>query len=82
VCAPVHDAALICAPLDRLDDDVAAMRACMAEASRAVLSGYELGTDAAVVRYSDRYSDKRGTRMWAEVTSLIEQITVSKRKAV
>ena len=26
VCAPVHDAVLICAPLDRLDSDVAAMR--------------------------------------------------------
>ena len=25
VCAPVHDAVLICAPLDRLDDDVAGM---------------------------------------------------------
>jgi hypothetical protein len=25
-CAPVHDAILICAPLDRLDDDVAGMR--------------------------------------------------------
>ena len=24
VCAPVHDAVLICAPLDRLEDDVAA----------------------------------------------------------
>ena len=30
VCAPVHDAVLICAPLDRLDDEVARMRACMA----------------------------------------------------
>ena len=30
VCAPVHDAFLICAPLDRLDADIAAMRAAMA----------------------------------------------------
>jgi hypothetical protein len=82
VCAPVHDAVLICAPLDRLDDDIAGMRACMAEASRAVLGGFELGTDATVVRYPDRYADKRGARMWAEVTSLIEQITISRRKAV
>jgi hypothetical protein len=82
VCAPVHDAVLICAPLDRLDNDIAGMRAAMAEASRAVLGGFELGTDAAVVRYPDRYADKRGARMWAEVTSLIEQITISRRKAV
>ena len=60
VCAPLHDAVLICAPLDRIEDDIASMRTAMAEASRAVLSGFELGTDAAVVRYPDRYMDPRG----------------------
>jgi hypothetical protein len=37
VCAPIHDAFLICAPFDRLEADIAAMRAAMAEASRVVL---------------------------------------------
>jgi DNA polymerase I len=73
VCAPVHDAVLICAPLDRLEDDVARMRAAMAEASRIVLGGFELGTDAAIVRYPDRYMDKRGTVMWDRVMALITQ---------
>jgi DNA polymerase-1 len=71
VCAPVHDAVLICAPLDRLEDDVARMRAAMAEASKIVLGGFELGTDAAIVRYPDRYMDKRGTVMWDRVLALI-----------
>jgi DNA polymerase-1 len=71
VCAPVHDAAMICAPLGRLDVDVARMRACMAEASRIVLDGFELRTDATVVRYPNRYSDPRGTVMWDRVTKLI-----------
>jgi DNA polymerase-1 len=57
VCAPVHDAFLICAPLNRLEAGVAAMRACMAEASRIVLGGFELLTEATIVRYPDRYSD-------------------------
>ena len=39
ICAPVHDAVLIKAPLDRLDHDIAVMREAMAEASRAVLGG-------------------------------------------
>jgi DNA polymerase I len=39
VCAPVHDAVLIGAPLDRIEADIAAMRAAMAEASRCVLDG-------------------------------------------
>jgi DNA polymerase-1 len=77
VCAPVHDAVLICAPLDRLESDVAGMRAAMAEASRVVLKGFELGTDASTVRYPHRYSDERGAKMWAEVTSLIEQINTA-----
>jgi DNA polymerase I-like protein with 3'-5' exonuclease and polymerase domains len=33
VCAPVHDAVLIAAPLHRLDEDVATMREAMREAS-------------------------------------------------
>ena len=67
----MHDAVLICAPLDRLDKDVARMRAAMVEASRIVLDGFELGTDAAVVRYPDRYMDKRGRVMWERTLALI-----------
>ena len=46
VCAPVHDAFLICAPLEHLDADIGRMQRAMAQASRAVLGGFELGTDA------------------------------------
>jgi hypothetical protein len=71
VCAPVHDAVLICAPLDRLNADLSQMRAAMAEASRVVLAGFELGTDAKIVAYPDRYMDERGTVMWAKVAALL-----------
>jgi hypothetical protein len=71
VAAPVHDAFLICTPLDRLDADIAAMRAAMAEASRIVLNGHELRTDVHVVRYPDRYMDDRGVVMWDRVQDLI-----------
>jgi DNA polymerase family A len=74
VCAPVHDALLICAPLGELEAAIAAMRSAMAEASRIVLSGFELGTDASIVRWPHRYSDGRGTRMWNEVTALVDQL--------
>jgi DNA polymerase I len=73
VCAPVHDAVLICAPLDRLGADISAMRACMAEASRVVLDGFELGTDAHVVEHPERYMDPRGAVMWNRVTRLIAE---------
>jgi hypothetical protein len=79
VCAPVHDAVLICAPLDRLDADIAAMRSAMAEASRIILNGFELGTDVSKVVHPDRYSDKRGIRMWNEVSSLIAGLVDNER---
>jgi len=72
VCAPVHDAVLICAPIDRIDADVEAMRAAMAEACRAVLGRFELGSDAKVIRYPDRYVDPRGEVMWDRVSQLLE----------
>src|SRR5262249_11023677 len=71
ICAPIHDAVLICAPLDRLDADIAAMRAAMAEASRLVLDGFELGTDVKTVAWPDRYMDPRGVVMWDRVVGLI-----------
>jgi hypothetical protein len=73
ICAPVHDAVLIEAPLDRLDQDIARMQEIMADASRIVLDGFSLRTDVEVVRYPDRYVDDRGTKMWAEVTALIAE---------
>jgi hypothetical protein len=71
VCAPVHDALLIEAPLDELDQAIATTKSLMLEASRIVLDGFELGSDVKVVRYPDRYMDKRGVVMWDKVMSLI-----------
>jgi DNA polymerase I-like protein with 3'-5' exonuclease and polymerase domains len=73
VCAPIHDAFLICAPVERLDADIAGMRAAMAEASRVVLGGFELGTDVSVIEYPDRYMDRRGHIMWERVMGLLKQ---------
>jgi hypothetical protein len=72
VCAPVHDAVLLCAPLDRLEEDIAGMRAAMADASRLVLAGFELRTDAMRIPYPDRFQDPRGVTMWDKVTNLIQ----------
>jgi DNA polymerase family A len=71
VCAPVHDAVLICAPIERLDADVTQMRACMAEASRIILAGFELRTDATLIRHPNRYQDPRGAVMWDRVSRLV-----------
>jgi len=71
VCAPVHDALLIEAPLDELDQAIATTKSLMQEASRLVLNGFELGSDVKEVRYPDRYMDKRGVVMWNKVMNLV-----------
>jgi hypothetical protein len=71
ICAPVHDAVLIAAPLDGLDGAVEGMQAAMGEASRVVLAGFECRTDADVIRYPDRYADPRGNVMWSKVMRLL-----------
>jgi DNA polymerase family A len=81
VCAPIHDAVLICAPIDRLGADIATMRACMAEASRLVLAGFELATDVNVVRWPDRYMDSRGREMWARVCGLVQAAEQPQRRS-
>ena len=71
ICCPIHDALLVGAPLEQLDADVAATRSAMAEASRAVLGGFELRTEVNEVRYPHRYMDKRGRTMWERVCTLV-----------
>ncbi len=72
VCAPVHDALLIEAPLDALDSVVTQAQTLMAQASADVLGGFELHSDAKIVRYPDRFMDERGEMMWSKVMNRIE----------
>jgi DNA polymerase I len=74
VCAPVHDALLIEAPLDQLDAAIEATRAAMAEASRVVLAGFEVATDVTVVRWPERYLDERGADFWHRVVGHLDQL--------
>jgi DNA polymerase I len=71
VCMPVHDALLVQGPLDRLDEHVATTQACMAKASEIVLSGFQLRSEARLIRYPNRFTEERGAKMWATVQSLL-----------
>jgi hypothetical protein len=74
VCAPVHDALLIEAPIDGIDDAVSTTRGVMAEAAAAVLGpAVWIDTDVDIVRYPDRYSDPRGAVMWDRVMGLLSR---------
>jgi hypothetical protein len=75
VCAPIHDALLIEAAEGEIEDAVAATQAAMESASRIVLAGFPLRTEAKIVRYPDRYSDPRGEHFWRTVWELIGEQT-------
>ena len=79
VCALIHDAMLIAAPLDQLDQDIERTKAPMLKASRVVLDGFELRTDVNVIRYPDRYQDPRGAVMWERVMKLVAEREAAKQ---
>ena len=79
VMAPVHDAVLIGGSADAIDGEVTRMQAAMTEASSIVPDGFELRSDAKIVRWPDRYMDDRGLAMWDRVMRLL---TESERAAV
>jgi DNA polymerase I len=77
--APVHDAVLIEAPIERIEADVKLMREIFRRASRVVFNAtadgpHELRTDYEIVRYPNRYMDKRGVKFWNEVLELLAEV--------
>jgi hypothetical protein len=57
------------------------MQEIMRRAGRVVLGPIDLRTDAAIVRYPDRYSDKRGAQMWTRVRELVTRHTQDGQEA-
>jgi hypothetical protein len=71
--APVHDAVLAEAAADEIEHTSALLQAHMRTASRVVLDGFELRTDATIIRYPDRFDDPRGSVMWRRVMRLLDR---------
>jgi len=69
--APVQDALLVGGACDEIDDVVEETCRAMDDASEIVLDGFALKTESHVVRYPDRYMDKRGVTMWNRVNSML-----------
>jgi hypothetical protein len=71
VCGPVHDAVLIEARADEMDEKIDLARKCMAQASRMVLDGFEVRTDYEKVIYPARFIDPRGKKMWETICKIL-----------
>jgi hypothetical protein len=73
VCATVHDAILVEAPLKELKSVVAQTQAIMRKASELVIPNLPIPVDAKLIPWPQRYSDKRGEVMWNTVWQLIRE---------
>ena len=74
LCATVHDAVLIEAPVGQIDADAEAARRCWAQASEIVLGGFALDADSKVVRYPDVYHDEDGEEMWNRLLGVLADL--------
>ncbi len=73
--APIHDAVVVEADTDQIEATVVATQTAMREAGELVLGGFQLRTDAEIVRFPDRYRDERGDQMWAGVMKILEDLS-------
>jgi hypothetical protein len=72
VCAPIHDALLLEAPIDEIEDQAAKLAEIMGDASELVLGpGKRCRSDIKITRHPDRFDDERGTVMFNRVMSLL-----------
>jgi hypothetical protein len=74
VCAVVHDAFLIEAPLGELEEAIQITQEAMAEASRELLGGFAIRTDVYRIPFPERYVDERGIAVWDLVLECLRHI--------
>jgi len=73
ICATVHDALLIEAPLDQLESAAERTQAAMVRAGAEILGGFKLKTDIEYIRYPDRFLPEEGKEIWELVQNMITE---------
>ena len=75
ICAPIHDALLLEAPIDEIEKQAACLVEIMGHASELVMGeGKRCRSDVKIIRYPDRFEDaSRGTEMFNLAMSLLEE---------
>lgn len=76
VCAPIHDALLIEAPIHKMDQELERLKECMVEASELILgSGRICRMDSEIVFYPNRFMDEKGADMWDRIMRILDEVT-------
>ena len=75
ICALVHDAILIEAPIEHINEHISVAQEAMARASELVLDGFRLQSDVKIVRFPDRFHEKSGEAFWHTVQECLKYFT-------
>jgi DNA polymerase-1 len=81
VCAPAHDAFLIKAPIELINEHVELARTIMQDVAQMVTGGFPIPVEHKVYPHGERYMDKRGREMWDWVMGLLDRPENRDRKA-
>ena len=74
VCTTVHDAFLIQGPVSQATEIVSSAQSIMAEASRIILNGFELRSDAKIIMPGERLHDPVGSLFFDRIMNLVREI--------
>lgn len=72
VCAPVHDAFLVEAPIEQIDEVVQRTQAIMGRAAKLILNGFEVRSEALVISYPQRWVQPKGQCLWDAAMEFVE----------
>jgi hypothetical protein len=82
IIAPIHDAILIECEKEEAEETILQTQKLMTKASTIVLGpNNPIKTDAKIVKYPERYSDKRGVETWDRIMNILQYFTNWIRKS-
>jgi DNA polymerase I-like protein with 3'-5' exonuclease and polymerase domains len=74
IVAPVHDAIMVETAADRAEETSVALDQVMRDAAAMVLRGYQLPTEAQIVRSGERFFEERAEEMWKTINRLVVKL--------
>jgi DNA polymerase I-like protein with 3'-5' exonuclease and polymerase domains len=74
LCAPIHDAVLMEATDDSIEEQAKMAQQCMEEASQIVLEDFKLTSDVDIIRHPGRFLDESAKPFWNTVMTIYEKV--------
>ena len=74
LCAPIHDAVLIEATEDTIEEQAKMAQECMEQASLIVLENFTLSSDAKIIKHPGRFLEDDAEPFWNTVMTIYEKV--------